>query len=198
MINNIEKEIVEIVLDKAAPINPKLLSIPNIFGNGIKIKFNIKFKIEQIIVFIRFILDLPIIDTKYIEIIKTEDMRLPIKRILNPLDANKYSFPNNRLIITPGKRIIKINIGKFIKKIHFVTCLLSSEIMNIFFLEYSFIIRGKNNFINKIGVTNKRVAIVRAELYNPTSETVLKWPNKKESIELNIPPTIFVNNNGNA
>ena len=93
---------------------------------------------------IRIILDFPIIEIKLLEISEIDAIKRPIPRNLKEFIATKYSGGNNKFIKTPGKSIIIKKSGRFNMKIHLLTCLLNCSIKEIFFLENSLVIRGKN------------------------------------------------------
>jgi hypothetical protein len=179
----------ERVVAEAAPIIPRLLSIPKIVGRGISIIFKKIFITEAKIVLNKIVLDFPNIKRRFRDIEIKDAINAPIQSSLNAFIEAKYPEPNKRFIITPGKNIKRINIGRLIINIHLDTCLLNCLIDSILFLEYSFIITGKNICKNKSGTMPSNSASGTAALYKPTLPAPLKKPKKIESIQYNTTDT---------
>ena len=139
----------ENVVATAAPIIPNL---------GTNTKFKVRFVIAAINISHNIIFDFPTIDIKLLDIVNIVEKNTPIESILKVLTADKYSFQKKIFIMVPENNKIKINTGKFIKKIHFPICLLNSSIFEKFLKEYSFAIIGKNNWINNSGAIPNNAA----------------------------------------
>lgn len=174
---------IEMAVAIAAPSRPSSFRINKICFIGMKIIFSTRFTAAAKEIFNKNNLDFPVIATRLCETTNKEENREPTAKILRAFAAINDASPNSILRAVPGKKISKSERGRFIIKIHLETCLLSSFMRFIFFREYSLVIRGMNNCINKSGATVIRRAIGTAVLYTPTANVDLKNPRLNESIQ---------------
>src|SRR3989339_194399 len=122
------------------------------------------FIVVAISIFIRTILDLPVIETRLFEMLNKEETNVPTTSICNALEAPTYALPKSKFIIISGKKNKIIKAGRFIISTHLDTCFLNSLILLKFFLPYSLFIIGKKSCLNNSYVINNNIAIGVAEL----------------------------------